>query len=80
MGAQGLKPLFIAGSCVTTVLLDLAFAAERYLRHSGRLAKNLGTTEKVLSGLSSQLDGLENYDWATTDTRKLCSPLQALAV
>jgi len=53
VGAQGLKPLFIAGCCVTTVFLDLSFAAERWLRHRGRLAKNLGTAEKVLSGLSS---------------------------
>ena len=32
IGAQGLKPLFIAGCCVTTVFLDLSFAAERWLR------------------------------------------------
>ncbi|CAF9915803.1 hypothetical protein IMSHALPRED_002704 [Imshaugia aleurites] len=53
IGAQGLKPLFIAGCVVTTVFLDLSFASERWLRHTGRLAKNLGTAEKVLSGLSS---------------------------
>ena len=52
IGAQGLKPLFIAGCVVTTVFLDLSFASERWLRHSGRLAKNLGTAEKILSGLS----------------------------
>ncbi|KAK0516349.1 hypothetical protein JMJ35_000952 [Cladonia borealis] len=52
IGAQGLKPLFIAGCCVTTVFLDLSFASERWLRHTGRLAKNLGTAEKVLSALS----------------------------
>ncbi|KAI4191667.1 MAG: hypothetical protein LQ346_004665 [Caloplaca aetnensis] len=52
IGAQGLKPLFIAGCCVTTIFLDLSFAAERWLRHTGRLAKNMGTAEKVLSGLS----------------------------
>ncbi|KAG7007062.1 hypothetical protein G7Y79_00011g029600 [Physcia stellaris] len=52
VGAQGLKPLFIAGACVTTIFLDLAFASERYLRHTGRLAKNLNTTEKALSTLS----------------------------
>lgn len=52
IGAQGLKPLFIAGSCVTTVFLDLSFLSERWLRHSGRLAKNTTTIEKVLSGLS----------------------------
>ena len=53
IGAQGLKPLFIAGCCVTTVFLDLSFASERWLRHTGRLAKNLGLAEKVLSALSS---------------------------
>ena len=55
IGAQGLKPLFIAGCCVTTVFLDLSFASERWLRHTGRLAKNLGVAEKVLSVLSSAL-------------------------
>lgn len=54
IGAQGLKPLFIAGACVTTVFLDLSFASERWLRHTGRLAKNLGMAEKVLSALSSE--------------------------
>ena len=53
IGAQGLKPLFIAGCSVTTVFLDLSFASERWLRHTGRLAKNLGVAEKVLSALSS---------------------------
>lgn len=53
VGAQGLKPLFIAGCCVTTVFLDLSFASERWLRHTGRLAKNLGVAEKILSALSS---------------------------
>ena len=55
IGAQGLKPLFIAGCCVTTVFLDLSFASERWLRHTGRLARNLGVAEKVLSALSSTL-------------------------
>jgi len=52
VGAQSLKPLFIAGSCVTTVFLDLSSLSERWLRHRGRLAANLTVTEKVLSGLS----------------------------
>jgi Frag1/DRAM/Sfk1 family protein len=52
IGAQGLKPLFIIGSVVTTVFLDLSFASERWLRHRGRLAKNTTLTEKILSGLS----------------------------
>ncbi|KAH8585796.1 Frag1/DRAM/Sfk1 family-domain-containing protein [Bisporella sp. PMI_857] len=51
VGAFQLKPLFIAGSCVTTLFLDLSFISERWLRHRGRLARNLTTTEKVLSVL-----------------------------
>lgn len=52
VGAQSLKPLFIAGSCVTTVFLDLAFLSERWLRHRGRLARNETQTERWLAGLS----------------------------
>jgi Frag1/DRAM/Sfk1 family len=52
VGAEHLKPLFIAGACVTTVFLDLSFLSERWLRHRGRLAANTTTTEKILSGLS----------------------------
>ncbi|MCJ1371692.1 hypothetical protein MMC20_002911 [Loxospora ochrophaea] len=52
IGAQGLKPLFIAGCCVTTIFLDLSFASERWLRHTGLLARNVNTLEKVLSGLA----------------------------
>lgn len=36
IGAAGLKPLFIAGCSVTAVTFVLSFAAERWLRHSGR--------------------------------------------
>ena len=49
IGAEGLKPLFIAGCCVTTVFLDLSFASERWLRHTGRLVRNTSKAEKVLS-------------------------------
>lgn len=52
VGAQGLKPLFIAGSVVMTVFLDLSLVAERWLRHRGRLARNVTTIEKVLTTLS----------------------------
>ena len=61
IGAQGLKPLFIAGCCVTTVFLDLSFASERWLRHTGRLARNLGVAEKVLSALSSTFSYLLRF-------------------
>jgi len=49
IGAFGLKPLFIAGSCVTTIFLDLAFVSERWLRHTGRLARNTYTSQKILA-------------------------------
>ncbi|KAF3055403.1 Frag1/DRAM/Sfk1 family domain-containing protein [Trichoderma afarasin] len=52
IGASKLKPLFIAGSAVTTVFLNLSFAAERLLRHNGRLVPNTTMKEKVLSIIS----------------------------
>jgi len=52
VGAFGLKPLFITGSVITTVFLDLAFISERWLRHTGRLAQNTSKAQKVLSGLA----------------------------
>ncbi|KAI9848737.1 MAG: hypothetical protein M1837_006824 [Sclerophora amabilis] len=52
VGAQGLKPLFIAGCVVTGIFLDLALLSERWLRHKGRLARNMTTVERVLVSLS----------------------------
>jgi hypothetical protein len=52
IGATDLKPLFIAGSAVMCAFLDLSFAAERWLRHNGRLAPNGTVLEKVLAVLS----------------------------
>ncbi|KAK3296972.1 Frag1/DRAM/Sfk1 family-domain-containing protein [Chaetomium fimeti] len=52
IGASDLKPLFVTGCVLTTVFLDISFAADRWLRHKGRLAPNTTTGEKVLSGLS----------------------------
>jgi hypothetical protein len=52
VGAAELKPLFVAGCVLTTVLLDLSFGFDRWLRHRGRLAPNTTTGEKVLSGLT----------------------------
>jgi uncharacterized membrane protein YdcZ (DUF606 family) len=52
VGASTLKPLFITGCVLTTVLLDISFGADRWLRHRGRLAPNTTTGEKVLSGLT----------------------------
>ncbi|KAK5993187.1 Protein sfk1-like protein [Cladobotryum mycophilum] len=51
-GAYDIKPLFIAGSAVVTIFLDLSFAAERWLRHNGRLVPNTTLGEKILAGLS----------------------------
>jgi len=50
VGATELKPLFIAGSVVTTIFLDLSFVADRWLRHKGTLAPNTHWIEKALSG------------------------------
>lgn len=47
IGAEGVKPLFIAGSAVTVVFMDLSLLAERWLRHSGQLLKNKGRFDKA---------------------------------
>ncbi|KAL3472810.1 Frag1/DRAM/Sfk1 family-domain-containing protein [Aspergillus californicus] len=47
VGAQGLQPLFITGSVITVVFLDLAFISERWLRHSGQLVPNRGWLDKA---------------------------------
>jgi len=47
-----IKPLFIAMSTVTVVVFDLSFIAERWLRHTGRLAHNTSKGQKVLSILT----------------------------
>ncbi|KAL1993042.1 hypothetical protein VTN49DRAFT_3799 [Thermomyces lanuginosus] len=52
IGASRLKPLFIAGSTVTVVFLDLAFLSERWLRHAGKLVPNKGRWDKACSVLS----------------------------
>lgn len=52
VGASRLKPLFVFGCIVTTIFLDLSFAADRWLRHKGRLAPNISIWEKVFFGLS----------------------------
>lgn len=52
VGAQGLKPLFIAMSAVTVVSFDISFILERYLRHTGKLARNTSVWQKLYSTLS----------------------------
>jgi len=49
IGADTLKPMFIAMSAVTVVTFDLAFIFERYLRHTGKLAPNTSKWQKVYS-------------------------------
>lgn len=49
IGAQGLRPLFIAMSAVTVVSFDVVFIAERWLRHTGRLTPNTSIWQKVYS-------------------------------
>ncbi|KZM23107.1 hypothetical protein ST47_g5693 [Ascochyta rabiei] len=53
IGAQTLKPMFIAMSAVTVVTFDLAFILERYLRHAGKLAPNTSVWQKVYSMIST---------------------------
>jgi len=52
VGAETLKPLFIAMGTVSVVTLDLAFIAERWLRHRGKLTRNTATSQKILSGFA----------------------------
>ncbi|KAJ5876340.1 Frag1/DRAM/Sfk1 [Penicillium soppii] len=47
IGAEGIKPLFIAGSAVTVVFMDLSLLSERWLRHAGQLARNKGRFDKA---------------------------------
>ncbi|KAF4336178.1 sfk1 [Fusarium beomiforme] len=52
VGAGRLQPLFIVGCTLTSIFLDAAFLAERWLRHRGRLVPNTTLMEKILAGLS----------------------------
>ncbi|KAF5342631.1 hypothetical protein D9611_001917 [Ephemerocybe angulata] len=52
VGADILKPLFIAGCSVTAVGFFLCLVVERYLRHSGRLLPHMRRREKIFSTLA----------------------------
>ncbi|OAA66256.1 FK506 suppressor Sfk1 [Cordyceps fumosorosea ARSEF 2679] len=52
VGAGRMKPLFIAGSLLSCLLLDLAMLTERYLRHKRRLLPDATVYEKLLATLS----------------------------
>lgn len=49
IGAQRLKPLFIAGCVITAVFLSASFMSERWLRHSGHLVRNRGKRDKAFA-------------------------------
>lgn len=53
VGAEKLKPLFIAGSAVTVVSFDTVFIFEKWLRHRGRLAHHTTRGETIPSVLSA---------------------------
>jgi uncharacterized membrane protein len=53
IGADTLKPMFIAMSAVTVVTFDLAFLFERWLRHTGKLARNTSVWQKVYSACAT---------------------------
>lgn len=52
VGAQELKPLFIAGCAATTALLDAGLLADSWLRHRGRLVPAGTRGERILAGLT----------------------------
>jgi len=52
VGASPLKPLFVTGSVLTTVLLSASLLLDRLLRHRGRLVPTTTRTERVLSILT----------------------------
>jgi len=52
VGAEDFKPLFITMGTISVVVFDLAFLAERWLRHRGRLTRNTRTSQKILAGFS----------------------------
>ncbi|KAL1858530.1 hypothetical protein Plec18170_002729 [Paecilomyces lecythidis] len=52
IGATGIKPLFITGSVITVVFLDLAFISERWLRHARKLVPNKGRWDKACACIS----------------------------
>ncbi|TFK40138.1 Frag1/DRAM/Sfk1, partial [Crucibulum laeve] len=52
VGADFLKPLFVAGCSVTAISFFLSLLVERYLRHSGRLMPNMRMRERVFGTLA----------------------------
>ncbi|GAM89840.1 hypothetical protein ANO11243_078790 [Dothideomycetidae sp. 11243] len=52
VGAETLKPLFIAGSCVTIVCFDAVFILSNWLRQRERLAPHTNKSEKIFNILA----------------------------
>jgi len=52
VGAEDWKPVFVGVGTASVVIFDLAFLAERWLRHNGRLTRNTTTGQKILAGFS----------------------------
>lgn len=52
IGADILKPLFVAGCAITAVCFFLSLCVERGLRHVGRLMPHMHTRERVFGSLS----------------------------
>ncbi|KAJ2924649.1 hypothetical protein H1R20_g12452, partial [Candolleomyces eurysporus] len=77
IGADMLKPLFVAGSSVTGVGFFLCLVIERYLRHSGRLMPHMRTRERVLSTLAvigAAIGGAGLILLAVFDTARYTTP------
>ncbi|KAF2831982.1 hypothetical protein CC86DRAFT_280767 [Ophiobolus disseminans] len=53
IGADTLQPMFIALSAASVITFDLAFLFERYLRHTGKLARNTSHWQKVYSACAT---------------------------
>jgi hypothetical protein len=52
VGAEDYKGVFVGVGTASVVIFDLAFLAERWLRHNGRLTRNTTTGQKILAGFS----------------------------
>jgi len=52
VGAEEMKPLFIAACALTSLLLTATLCAARWLRHKGRLVPHAARADSVLSSLA----------------------------
>ena len=52
IGAQHLKPLFITGSCITTVSLDLSILSERWFHSQKSIVEKKSRLNKIFAVLS----------------------------